>query len=193
MRRVVESILWVLSGEFMLSFWPNGGSVVFLRALWISFFVFLAAIGLMERLEPSATWAFDASEFATAVRQHLHWLGAIFGGAYAALYARFASQWTYLANLYNHIMSTQAQAPYDGNEERRRVYANWQAGYIEDAENVHLAKKPIYASVINSMLMKADVEEAFIKHTANGAERLEKLKKQIKRVLEIDERRHENG
>ncbi len=36
--------------------------------------------------------------------------GAIFAAVYFALYARFASQWSYLANLYNKIKEAETRS-----------------------------------------------------------------------------------
>jgi hypothetical protein len=51
------------------------------------------------------------------------WIGAIFAAVYAALYARFASQWSYLAGVYNQmrqtLVTTEAERRPSGHVEGR--------------------------------------------------------------------------
>lgn len=179
MWHLIESAISLLTGEWLLRTRPNGGAVILVRALLISALLFLVGIGIVERLAPGSSWALDPGRLLLAIGGHLGWLSALFAGSYAALYARFASQWTYLAGLYNQIMSAQATSPKDGNAERCRVYNNWKAAFIEDAENVHLALKPLYAALIKDMLTDSEVRKAFIDNAVGGAERLEGLEKAV--------------
>ena len=186
---VMDGMIWLVSGEWLLRHRANGGTVILLRALLISGVIFLIGIGIDQRLAPNSTWSFDRGRLIAAVQEHLTWLGALFAGAYTALYTRFASQWQYLAGLYNNIMSTQAKAPADQNPERQRVYNNWKAAFIEDADNVHLALKPLYASLIKDMLRNAAVRTAFVQNTVGGAERLAHLEEGISIVVLKEEER----
>lgn len=186
----------LLSGEFLLRYTTNGGTVVVIRAAWTAVIIFCVALVVSETLRSDATLSPDAERAAFLVREHLHWLGAIFAATYAALYARFASQWIYLAGLYNQIMSAQARNPKnDGeefeNKERRRVYANWMAGFIEDADNLHLALKPIYASLIQELLNKADVRTAYTENTAGGKHRLPILQEEVAAVVAWEDSRQQ--
>lgn len=103
----IGSLLSVLSG-LLLARQPNSGLIVFIRALWITVLVMLLTLILKERLAEGATW-YPALPHRETRNDPVS--GAVFGGAHAALYSRFSSQWTYLAGLYNQIMTTAAQAP----------------------------------------------------------------------------------
>jgi hypothetical protein len=161
---------------------PNGGGAVVARATWLSGLLLLAYIALASKLEPNSTWQFCGPCFRALLRENLTLGGAIFAGAYAALYARFASQWTYLADLYNQIMATQV-ATGQADPIQQAKLSMWKAGFIEDAVAVHLATKPMYASVIVSMLSDNSVREAYVNTTAAGVSGLTKLETRLKSVL----------
>ena len=170
-----------LSGEFVLKFYPNGGTAVFVRSLGITCMVYAVAVSLKYWLSTSA--ASNATQsLPTIAAETIPWIGAIFAGTYAALYARFASQWNYLAALYNQLMAASVQC----NEEDahgRRVLNLWQAAFVEDAETLHLARKPLFASVIHDMLSREPVQKEFIKHTPNGLVRLMILDRDLAKIL----------
>jgi hypothetical protein len=172
-----------LSGEFLLKKMPNGGTAVLIRSGIISLGLYFAAIAIKSRIVPGATWHFDLTQLRLIVADTIPWFGAIFAGVYVALYSRFASQWNYLASLYNQIMQTAVQNPPAGvtNETALRL---WQAGFIEDAEDLHLAGKPMFASVIRSMLAKPETRGFFISHAPGGAERLTKLEQTVEKALQ---------
>lgn len=100
----------------------------------------------------------------------LPWLGALFGAVYAGLYARFASQWLYLANTYNQIKAAECRS-----ESSARPLAEWKAGFIEDADGLHLATKPLFASVIAHWAREAAVAQAYADTVTGGADRLAAL------------------
>jgi hypothetical protein len=104
-------------------------------------------------------------------------IGPIFAGVYAALYTRFASQWSYLASVYNQIKAAESRK--DCNPEQ---LALWKAGFIEDAEELHLANKHHFASTIRAWGRERGVEAAFAENAPGGAERLAIL---LKRADEI--------
>lgn len=111
-----------------------------LRAVWIGVLGYFATIVVTELLRPNTAWVFSLTALRSAIFENLKVGGAIFAGAYTALYARFASQWSYLAGVYNQIMAAQVRvAPPDS--EGRRALEFWKAGFIEDAEDLHLATK----------------------------------------------------
>lgn len=186
-RRVAWTFVGYLlsggSGEFLLRVRPNGGDVVFVRSVWTSALLVLLAIGLKERLASGATWAFSSANLVSEVRDHLDWLGAAFAATYAAYYARFSSQWTYLAGMYNQIMAAQVQSPRGEVELRERPYTAWWAAFIEDAEDVHLAAKPSYAAVIAGLIGDAEIRRMYESATANGEKRLVKLEVDLVRSL----------
>ena len=137
LRNLIEKLFDILAGEFILKWFQyNGGATVALRALWITvIFICISMLAVLIvdpcRVGPIAlrsilSCIFDVSE------KSVIFLGA----AYISLYARFVSQWTYLAGLYNLIKQVEASGCADPN-----VIAEWKAGYLEDAENLHLAAK----------------------------------------------------
>ena len=163
-----------LSCEFVFKRMPNGGTAVLIRSAIISVYLYLIAIAFKSRIAPGATWHFDPTAFRALIAETIPWFGAIFAGVYIALYSRFASQWNYLASLYNQIMQAEMGNPPNGISQES-VLRLWQAGFIEDAEDLHLAGKPMFAAVIRSMLVKPQIRADFIVHAPGGAKRLAKL------------------
>ena len=174
----MKAINWLLAfvtGEFLLNRYPNGGTVVLLRTLITS--VVLYSLAMLTKGVLITGWGIgiDWELARELVAETLPWAGAILGATYAAFYARFASQWSYLAGLYNQLMATQAQAPLDENEERRRVYTNWKAGIVEDAHVLHLAGKPMFAPMVAALLEDSDVVAAFCDSAVNAEKALGRL------------------
>ena len=119
----------------------NGGTVIVTRALFVAMELFGAAIGFKLLIHV------NCHSWRVIVDETLPWFGATFGAAYASLYTRYASQWTYLANIYHRIKETEARGL--GNDEGCKTrLAEWKAGFIEDVQDLHLHRKPIFASVI---------------------------------------------
>ena len=106
---LLNVVAGIVSGEWLLRRYANGGAVVLARTIITTAVIFVLAIGLKSRLEATATWAFDLTAFREAAFEDFAWLGAIFAATYAAYYSRFASQWNYLAGLYNQIMAIELQ------------------------------------------------------------------------------------
>lgn len=160
---------------------PNGGAAIFLRALVLSTATFLLLLGIHDGLDPMRHWAFDPQRLAAVAHERFVWLGAIFSAIYAGLYTRFASQWSYLAGLYNQILVAQVRDPIvpdesgkcDDPRDRARLMelAKWKAGFIEDAYVLHLAGKQMFLDVILSMLEAPGVREAFRKQVS-GSDRI---------------------
>ena len=118
----------------------------------------------------------------------LPWFGAIFAAVYAALYTRFSSQWTYLAGLYNQIKAAEVQVAVSANTDSTKdvaakVLTSWKAGFIEDAEELHLALKPMFAEVIRTWSEDEKVQSEFAKYAPGGEEGLKELLSDIERVL----------
>ena len=134
------------------------------------------------------TWAKRLAIVVAEARAIKHGYGTellgVFGGTYAALYTRFSSQWQYLADLYNQIKaqeisfaiacmegSLKAAATNDINDSVGKVpqpslslqpdqlLAEWKKGFIEDAFALHLAKKPIFCSVVANWARQPDVKK----------------------------------
>ena len=109
-----------LSGEWMLSNGrPNGGDVVIFRTLWVGMLLVLTLASI--RATPSAPISvvgYVTSVWAATLKMLREPEGpVVFGVVYAALYARFASQWTYMANLYNLIKQTEVTMQDDSSPE----------------------------------------------------------------------------
>jgi hypothetical protein len=97
---------------------------------------------------------------------------------YASLYARFASQWSYLANVYNQIKAAECVQP--GN---LAVMVQWKAGFMEDAEHLHLARKPVFASIIHSWAEDFDVKAHYVNDVPGGARRFERLTASVREIV----------
>lgn len=153
-----SKVIEIVSGEWLLTWLelPNGGAVVLIRSLWASITVSLLALAIENTLDPSRSLSFSRVELALQLSNNLRWFGAILGAVYAAFYARFASQWSYLAGLYNQIKATECN-----KDINLRKLADWKAGFIVDAEELHLANKPLFAEVIKAWRMEPAVEAAY--------------------------------
>lgn len=147
-----ERFAYCASSEFVLSRAANGngGAVVLLRALTTStgaFAVLFAIVCLCQT---------KSFLFRDVFVDKLPWYGAMFGAVYAALYARFAGHWAYLAGLYNQIKSVEATcaataAKYaeasEGNASSRPMI-EWKQGFVDDAKALRLDKKAIFAEAV---------------------------------------------
>lgn len=158
-EKILRLVDW-LGGEWMLRTRPNSGSVVFLRALLVAIYVFVFALWLKSVIDPSRTWQPSMREAQIAVGEHLPWLGAIFAASYTGFYARYASQWSYIAGLYNQIMAAASTSP--TALEKNASLLNWHAAFIEDCYYLHLDRKPVFAFLIKQMLQDDVVLNTFI-------------------------------
>lgn len=161
---------WI-SGERLLNHRPNGGGVISARALWIALLVWTTAVTFV--------WLGGNENLGVVVRDRVSWLGATFAAAYAALYARFASQWAYLAGVYNQIKAAESR---DKPSDVRKL-AQWKAGFIEDAEYLHLASKPSVAAIARAWLREPQVRAEFERNTPGGKRRLEVLRQIVRRSV----------
>jgi hypothetical protein len=144
---------------------------------------YLAGIGAMNWLDPTRTLEWSGTEFRQQLIENAKWFGAIFGGAYAALYARFSSQWTYLAGVYNQMKAAQARKDCD-----EQTLAEWRAGFIEDCDELHLVRKPMFASIVAAMLsddapLVETVRAMFDKHTPGGRARRDRIFAEVNVVV----------
>jgi hypothetical protein len=183
--RCVSELLW---GEWW--FWrgrPNGGTVIFWRALQISFLVYLPALWMHSFLSaecPACHLSWTGFEHTTDTT--LQWLAAIFGAVWAGLYARFASQWTYLAGEYNQIRQALATRPQPTSENNHHSQM-WRAGFIEDALDLHLATKPMFVPFLKTLLEgkeHQEVRDYFDDKTVDGPQRREWLQKKLIKVTQ---------
>jgi hypothetical protein len=100
-----------VSGEFILkSGVPNGGTMILVRSAWVAAVLYGVALLLHSGNYTEWTWEFwtwprhiDFGRLKHEIADTVPWLGAIFAGAYVALYAPFSSQWGYLAGVCNQL------------------------------------------------------------------------------------------
>jgi hypothetical protein len=144
---------------------PNGGEIVFLRALLIAVFMYLFTIAAKHGLDPMRSTSLDLHEFRSELAAGLPVFGAIFAAVYFALYTRFASQWLYLSNLYNKIIETEARVA--ANEAAKIYIAGWKADFLEDAADLHLATKRVFAPIVVKWAGDCDVKTSFISHPSH--------------------------
>lgn len=180
---VWSKIVAFLSFEWILTKYrrPNGGDIILMRAILIASLLYFSAIGVKSYLEPERVLAFDSEELRKQISSTLHWFGALLGSIYAALYTRFASQWRYLANLYNKIKETEAKY---GDAASKDAIAFWKAGFLEDADDLHLAKKQLFVSVLNAWGKDNKVKSAFVKYSPGGTARFTALMNDVKEAYD---------
>lgn len=174
-----------LSGEWILEWSPhtaNGGTVVAARSLWLTFWIFLPAFLLRATLGEGRGPEFDLRQGAADFVELLPWLAAIFAGVYAAFYTRFSSQWTYLANLFNQIVQTQLTLPEVPHAAQLDTMASWKAAFIEDAEDLHLAAKPMFLVAVHDWGTDPTVANKFARNTVRGEERLTALLERLRSI-----------
>ncbi len=175
-------MLNILTGEFFLKFMPNGGKAVLFRAAFVSVYLYLVAIAIKSYTGDGAVLVFSLEQLFAEVNETIPWAGAIFGAVYAALYARFSSQWTYLADLYNQQLAVAVTAS-EGNLNEEN-YAIWQAAFIEDAVCMHLATKRGFSNAIYSMLKEQQIRNILEKDGHFGTDRVQELEAKLKAIFE---------
>ena len=176
----VQKIVQILSFEFYLSGRrANGGTIIFLRSASISVTVLLITIFLNNWIDKNLQLPIAFDNFRTQLIQLAPWFAALFAGSYVALYSRFSSQWSYLANLYNMIKQAEITVCGTSTENERKaqeeIIWQWKAGYIEDALELHLAGKSNVAAIIKAWGGVSQVEKEFRENTFNGNRRWEEL------------------
>ena len=163
---------------------PNGGTLIAVRACLIALLMYLVYIAVSHGCDPTRTNVFCWTEFKEEFGKSFQYFSALLGGTYLALYARFSSQWSYLAQLYNSIKSIEVQAAIASP-----VIAEWKAGFIEDAFNLHLATKNNFAPIISAGCRDEKVREAFCKYTPNGHNQLDCILKSVEKVIDLESKR----
>ena len=160
-------------------FWwghPNGGTIIFLRSVQISFSLWLVALGLRSLFNAQCPCHFDLVALWFKGADTIPWLGTVFFAVYAALYARFSNQMNYLSGTYNLLMQTQATIDNPNDNEKIQ---HWKAALIEDADDLHLATKPMFSVLIYLYLNDPKVFPRFEASTVNGTQRRAKLQKRL--------------
>jgi Gpi18-like mannosyltransferase len=161
-----------LAGEWILGiFKSNGGAVVALRALWTTAIFAVIAVIAVSAFDPERIGPATVNGALDVLCSVSSSVVIFLGASYVALYARFVSQWGYLAGLYNMIKQTEATQNSD-----KKTIAEWKAGYLEDAENLHLAAKNNLAPVLYAWVQDPAVIRAYIKNTPGGTNRLRRLR-----------------
>jgi hypothetical protein len=184
--------LWGRFFEFLTGEWwfwwghPNGGTIIFLRSVQIAFSLWPVAVALRSLFNADfdlgALWNDPGPLWYTAA-DTIPWLGAIFFAVYAALYARFSSQWNYLAGTYNLLMQTQAMI--DNPDDNEKIQ-HWKVALVEDAEDLHLATKPMFSMLTHHLLTDPKIGPLFEADTVNGTKRRAKLKKRLLKTIGPD-------
>jgi hypothetical protein len=144
----------------------------------------------MNGLDPARGTEFSWNELSIQTLQHVTWMGGIFATAYALLYARFASQWTYVAGVYNQIKAAQVR-----KDTSAEILAEWMAGFIEDCDDLHLLRKPMFASIAHEWLKKvgetpSPVAVNLKNHAPGGAKRCSRIEAEAKSVVEFVENQY---
>lgn len=185
---LMQGFFSFLSGEWILRWFApnnNGGAVILARALWVPIpcFAMLQSLHLIgnqlagEPIPFSSTTEF-LGWLIMRLRSDRSLLLTIVAGAYTALYTRFASQWQYLADLYNQIKSKEIDlagddiAPPDTADDgqryvegkkpvttacaKSRLLSEWKYGFVVDAEHLHLSNKEPFKSVFEAWSATAE-------------------------------------
>ena len=127
-------------------------------------------------LHPDLEWCPSWPALREQLPRTFPWFLTVFAAVYVSLYTRFSSQWLYLANLYNQIRNTEARAAREkGDRYLQEVLSIWKAGFLEDAEVLHLAQKGIFVSVVRAWGANESVRQQFIANTYGGEKRLNTL------------------
>lgn len=182
-------ILLILSSEWLLTKLdiPNGGVIIIMRALLTSLLIFAIVLSLKNLIDPTKSWMFSFSDLRFQVMELIPLYGILFGAIYTALYARFASQWNYLASLYNSIKETEAL---NGDPE---IISEWKAGFIEDAENLHLACKSSFVTIVKIWGENEKVKACYLKNTPGGEARYIKLMGNVKHSEQLVEDKYKSA
>lgn len=177
-----EKFWSALTGEWMLRRGcPNGGTIVFLRSLQVSAIIYAVALVVHTGTYVEWTWAsfcdIDFRQLEKDIADTFSWFGGIFAAVYVALYARFASQWSYLAGVYNQMREALVRT----TEPDRDHLVMWRAAFIEDALDLHLATKPMFRPFLLRILDMPPVAAKFDNYTVSGKKRREQLEARLRK------------
>jgi hypothetical protein len=176
------SLVRLLTSEWVFRCFrlPNSGGVIVFRSFLSALLIFLIALSLRNIIDPARTWALGFEELRRQVVAGLPWYGAIFALFYTGLYGRYHAQWNYLANVYNQIKACEVQCA--GSPPS--ALAEWKAGFLEDAEEVHLARKPIFVSVLRAWGREPAVMKSYVESAPGGAVHFARLMQSVEEVWE---------
>ena len=178
----------IITGEFVFDFMPNGGKAVLIRTTIVTLLLYSLAIFAKSYARENAIFEFSLIQLRIEFGETIPWLGAIFGGTYAAFYSRFSSQWTYLADLYNQQMSVASTIKdEDFNNEN---FQKWQAAFIEDAVHMHLATKIGFSNVIYELLDEDGIKEVLLKQEHFGEKKYNELKARLNKCFNSNKSSH---
>lgn len=167
---------------------PNGGDIVLARALLVAAVLSAAALALRNLIDPTLEGPVSFTALGGQLVELAPWFAAAAGAAYAALYTRFSSQWGYLAELYNRIKQAEIElicADSANADDALKKLAQWKAGYIEDAQDLHLHTKGNIAGIIHFWSQDKEVAAAFTQWTPGGAARLQKVKREVEAAYDL--------
>jgi hypothetical protein len=183
MMGCVNFLLRIASAEFIFRVrgLANGSGVIVLRSLWVAswvtgLFVVLAywtsAWFVSGTAAPGAANATIESVLFW-INSVIAWFGAVFGFTYAGLYSRFASQWAYLADLYNSIKRAQFDKALAPTQEASSAglaaaMADMKHAFVEDAVLLHLACKESFCVAVASWLQDPAVKQAIVDEASDG-------------------------
>lgn len=154
----VKKIIDFICAEWIFEFFPNGGTAVFFRTVVVGSEICLLIYITYYFLSTSPTSFFEM------LPKQLFKIVSVYAAVYAAFYARFVSQWTYLSNLYNQIKEAELNINFNLREKTELLYG-WMSGFIEDAENLHMATKDTFAAIILNWINRyPDIKEQYIKY-----------------------------
>ena len=184
--KTVSMLIHFLSGEFLLKQFPNGGTIVFLRSIITSIFLFgfvVVSMGILKTgFGPSVRW-----DVVIKVIIAKYEIGcAIFAGCYTVFYTRFSSQWSYLAGVYNQLLNAIVQIGPNPSDEQKEALLLWKAGILEDAYILHLAAKPMFAPFVKYYLEDPEVVRRFRESSLNSETILDNLKRVISKRHKIN-------
>jgi hypothetical protein len=179
-------LIYWLTGEFLLRDRPNGGTVIAMRTLLFGSLIYALAFCVSAITVKGATWGFSSRELRADIHETIAWLGAIYAAIYVALYTRFSAQWSYLASLYNQMMAISVSLDFEIPKAKEN-FINWQAAFMEDAEDLHLATKPMFAGTLLQMIKDPDISAAYKKHAVGGSERFDRLEKRVGLAVTAEE------
>lgn len=164
MMTLLKYIMAFVTGEFLLTGcgYNNGGFIVVLRSLWIAaittimtgLFVYWNSLELLLCKRDSIS-VNGRKEIVT-----VFWV--VFAATYAGLYARFSSQWSYMAHCYNAFDQREYEFPFNKNEsqnsisDRKETLTSMKIAFIDDAINLHLVTKKSFIHTINQWLKDED-------------------------------------
>ena len=194
----MRSAWYTFVDVFSLEWWlaprtPNGGAMVLARSLGVATELTVLTLLLWNALDPERSCAFAYTALWHDLKELAPWFAGATGGIYAALYARFSAQWSYLAGLYNQIKQTEvellAQHP-AVSAQAHATLAQWKAGYIEDAEELHLHTKSNVAAIIYHWGQDAAVANAFKAASPGGALRWRRLQRAVASAYEAATHKH---